>query len=161
MPMNIALIGMSGAGKSHVGERLARTLGFAFVDVDKRLEAKHDEPLQAILDRLGDEAFLEAEEAEVLALAGADRTVIAPGGSIIYSRSAMDLLKRIAKVVYLRVPIETIEARIDVPTRGIVGLGGKTFRELYVQREAFYAAAADLTFDAEGLSETSIISALA
>jgi shikimate kinase len=147
--MNIALIGMAGAGKSHVGERLARVLGFAFVDVDKRLEAKHGEPLQAILDRLGDEAFLKEEEAEVLALADADRMVIAPGGSIIYSKEAMALLKRIAKVVYLRVPIETIEARINVPTRGIVGLKGKTFRELYAQREAFYVAAADLTVDIE------------
>jgi len=146
--MNIVLIGMAGAGKSHVGEKLARALGFTFVDTDKRLEEKHGEPLQAILDRLGDEAFIKEEEAEILALADAERTVIAPGGSVIYSAEAMRLLKRIAKVVYLRATADAIEARIDPASRGIVGLKGKTFRQLYAEREDAYAAVADLTIDA-------------
>lgn len=141
--MNVALIGMSGAGKSAVGKLLARALGYGFVDVDARIEAKEGEPLQAVLDRLGDEAFIRAEAGAVLALAGIDRAVIAPGGSVVYAADAMRFLKRVAIVVWLYAPIEAIEARIDPSMRGIVGLKGRTFRELYAEREALYVRAAD------------------
>jgi shikimate kinase len=148
--MNVVLIGMAGAGKSLTGRFLADALGYAFIDTDKALEAKHGEPLQAILDRLGDGAFIRAEEAEILSLVGIDRAVIAPGGSVIYSAEAMRYLKSSALAVYLRVPPETLEARIDPATRGIVGLKDRAFRELYAEREAAYIAAADLTIEADG-----------
>jgi len=148
--MNVVLIGMAGAGKSLAGRLLADALGYAFIDTDTSLAAKHGEPLQAILDRLGDDAFIQAEEAEILALAGIERTVIAPGGSVIYSAAAMRFLKSMALAVYLRVPLATLEARIDPTTRGIVGLKARTFSELYAEREAAYVAAADLTVEADG-----------
>ncbi len=151
--MNITLIGMSGSGKSRVGTLLAKRLGYAFVDTDKRLEAAHGEPLQAILDRLGDEAFIRAEAGAALALAGIDRAVIAPGGSAVYAEDAMRFLKRVSKVVWLYVPVDVIEARIDPSGRGIVGLKGRTFRELYAEREALYAACADHAVAVRDLSE--------
>lgn len=141
--MNVTLVGMSGVGKSGTGKILARKLGYAFVDVDKRLEAKARKPLQEILDLLGDDLFVGAEAAEVLSLAGIDRAVIAPGGSVIYSDDAMRFLKRVSTVVWLYAPVEAIEARIDPSGRGIVGLKGRTFRELYAEREALYGKAAD------------------
>lgn len=153
--MNLALIGMSGSGKSRVGSLLAKRLGYAFVDVDKRLEAMHGEPLQAILDRLGDEAFVRAEAAAILALAGIDRAVIAPGGSVVYAEDAMRFLKRVARVVWLYVPAAVIEARVDPSGRGIVGLKGRTFRELYDEREALYAASADHAVAVRDVTEES------
>ena len=141
--MNVTLIGMSGVGKSGTGKILARKLGYAFVDVDRRLEAKARKPLQEILDVLGDDLFVGAETAEVLALAGIDRAVIAPGGSVVYSDDAMRFLKRVSRVVWLYAPVEAIEARIDPSGRGIVGLKARTFRELYAEREELYAKAAD------------------
>ncbi|MEK7546502.1 MAG: shikimate kinase [Patescibacteria group bacterium] len=162
--MNLTMIGMAGAGKSRVGALLAKRLGYAFVDTDQRLEAAHGEPLQALLDRLGDEAFIRAEAGTILALAGIDRAVIAPGGSIVYSEDAMRFLKRVSSVVWLYVPIDAIEARIDPSCRGIVGLKGRTFRELYAEREALYAAAADHVVAIRDLTEEAaaelVISAL-
>ena len=147
------MIGMSGSGKSRVGALLAKRLGYAFVDTDKRLEAAHGGPLQALLDRLGDEAFIRAEAGALLALAGIDRAVIAPGGSVVYAADAMRFLKRVSKVVWLYVPVDVIEARVDTSDRGIVGLKGRTFRELYAEREALYAAYADHVTVAGDLSE--------
>lgn len=142
--MNVTLVGMSGVGKSGTGKILARKLGYAFVDVDKRIEAKAGgRPLQEILDLLGDDLFVGTEAAEVLSLAGIDRAVISPGGSVVYSDDAMRFLKRVSTVVWLYAPVEAIEARIDPSGRGIVGLKGRTFRELYAEREALYAKAAD------------------
>lgn len=141
--MNLSLIGMSGVGKSRIGRLLAKRLGYDFVDTDLRLEKTHGEPLQAILDRLGDEAFIKAEAGQVLALAGIDRAVIAPGGSVVYSEDAMRFLKRVSAVVWLYAPIGAVLPRIDPSGRGIVGLKGRTYRELFEEREALYAAAAD------------------
>lgn len=163
--MNLSMIGMSGSGKSRVGALLAKRLGYAFVDVDKRIEAAQGEPLQAILDRLGDEAFVRAEAGAVLALAGVDRAVIAPGGSVVYAEDAMRFLKRVSRVVWLYVPVETIEARVAPSGRGIVGLKGRTFRELYDEREALYARYADHAVAVGDLAETDaadlVLSALA
>ena len=151
--MNLTMIGMSGSGKSRVGALLAKRLGYAFVDTDKLLEAAHGEPLQAVLDRLGDEAFVRAEAGALLALAGIDRAVIAPGGSAVYAEDAMRFLKRVSKVVWLYVPIDVIEARVDPSGRGIVGLKSRIFRELYAEREALYAACADHVVAVRDLSE--------
>jgi len=151
--MNLTLIGMAGSGKSRVGTLLAKRLGYAFVDTDKRLEAAHGEPLQAILDRLGDEAFVRAEAGALLALAGIDRAVIAPGGSAVYAEDAMRFLKRVSKVVWLYVPVDVIEARVDPSGRGIVGLKDRTFRELYAEREALYAAYADYAVAVRDMTE--------
>jgi shikimate kinase len=151
--MNLVLIGMSGVGKSRVGSLLAKRLGYAFVDTDKRIEAAHGEPLQAVLDRLGDEAFVRAEAGAILALAGIDRAVIAPGGSVVYAADAMRFLKRIGTVVWLYAPVDAIEAKIDPSGRGIVGLKGRTFRELYAEREALYAASADHVIAVRDMTE--------
>jgi len=164
-PMNLTLIGMAGAGQSRVGRIIARRKGYAFVDTDKRLEAAHGEPLQAVLDRLGDDAFVRAEAGAILALAGIDRAVIAPGGSVVYAEDAMRFLKRVSRIVWLYVPVDAIEARIDPSGRGIVGLRGRTFRELYAEREALYAACADHVVAVRDMTEEAaadlVLSALA
>jgi len=144
--MNIVLIGMAGAGKSVVGALLAEKLSYAFVDVDRKIESRYGGKLQDILDRLGDAAFLAAEEREILVLKDVKDTVISPGGSVVYSARAMEVLTSLGRVVYLHVPLATIAARIEPETRGIVGLKGKTFAELYEEREMLYRAAADSVF---------------
>lgn len=163
--MNVTLIGMSGAGKSGAGKLLAKRLGYAFVDTDELIERKSGEPLQSVLDGLGDERFLRLEAGVILAMAGIDGAVIAPGGSVVYSDDAMRFLKRVSVVVWICVPVAVIEARVDPSCRGIVGLKDRTFRELFAEREALYAAAADLAvapadLDAAGTAEL-IRSALA
>ncbi len=151
--MNVALIGMAGAGKSYVGTRLADRLGWNFLDTDKLLEEKHQKSLQEILDGMGDETFMRAEGKELIdATVGKDQLVISPGGSIVYNVEAMDHLKKSSKIIYLRVPFATIEKRVgDVP-RGIVGLGRKSLRELYDERISLYEDYADAIIDAEDRS---------
>jgi shikimate kinase len=141
--MNITLIGMSGAGKSHVGKDLAKRLPLELFDVDDEMEVLHGKPLQDILDEIGEEAFMKEEEAMVLTLSPLRNCVISPGGSIIYSEAAMKHLKEISTILFLDVPCAVIEARIDSAKRGIVGLKHKTFSELYEERRPLYLAYAD------------------
>ena len=97
---NITLIGMPASGKSTVGVILAKRLGFSFVDVDLIIQESENRLLKEIIAEEGLERFLEIEN-QINAQLEAFRSVIAPGGSVIYGEQAMKHLKDISLVVYL------------------------------------------------------------
>ena len=157
--MNITLIGMAGVGKSHLGKALAEKLGFGFVDVDQIIEEGLNLKLQQIIDRWGEDRFLRIEEKAVLALNRMDRTVISPGGSVVYSPRAMKYLKGHSTIVFLSAPIASIENRIpNQSTRGIVGLKNKKLKELFHERAVLYEKYADVTVDlSDGFDQKSVL----
>jgi len=144
--MNITLIGMAGAGKSTVGKRIAKQMGYNFLDIDDVIEAKTGMKLQQIIDNLGDEKFIEIEEKVVLELEGLKNHVFSPGGSIVYSQAAMDFLKRNSTIVFLDVPFRVIDSRLrNRANRGIIGLKDKPLETLFNERLLLYRKYADLT----------------
>ncbi len=149
--MNVTLIGMAGAGKSYVGKRLAKKLGYDFLDIDEVMEDIHKKELEKVLEDLGDEKFIESEGRAIIdSTKGKKDHVFSPGGSSIYEPDAMEHLQDISKIIYLRVPFGVIQKRIGTsPERmgRIVGLGKKTFRQLYGERTALYEKYADHTVD--------------
>jgi shikimate kinase len=141
--MNITFIGMAGAGKSVVGKELAKQLEYDFIDVDSVIEEKYNKTPQELIDEFGDEKFLEIESTEVLNIK-VDKTIISPGGSIVYVPEAMEHLKNISTIIYLQVPFEVIEERINVNERGLIGIKEKSLRELSEQRYSLYEKYADI-----------------
>jgi shikimate kinase len=101
---NIILIGMPGAGKSTVGRALAARLGFAFRDTDDDLVSKAHMSLQDIMDTKG-EAYFRALEQTVILELRASQSVIATGGSVIYSQRGMEHLQDLGTLIYLDVPL--------------------------------------------------------
>lgn len=148
--MNITLIGMPGSGKSYIGKILADSLDYTCIELDHVTESHYKRPLEEVLVTLGEAAFL-AEQAHdaITYTTGKDNLIISPGGSIIYSTEAMQHLKTVSKVMYLKTSIETITQRIKEVPRGIVGLNNKTFEELYAERTKLYEHWADYILDAE------------
>ena len=147
---NIVLIGMPGVGKSTVGVLLAKALGRYFVDTDVYMQAIQGQSLQEMIDGKGLTWFLEAEEDYVLCL---DETnaVIATGGSVVYSETAMHYLASRGLIVHLDLPVEQIEERLrNLRTRGVVMESGQTIRSLYAQREPLYRKYAQITIDCTG-----------
>lgn len=141
---NIVLIGMPGAGKSTAGVILAKVLGYKFLDADLLIQEKEGRLLKDIIASEGVEGFLKIENA-VLASIETDRTVIATGGSAIYGSEAMEHLKKIGKVVYLKLPFETIDRRLeDIKGRGVVLKEGQTLYDLYCERIVLYEKYADI-----------------
>jgi shikimate kinase len=147
-PKNITLIGMPGAGKSLLGKQLAKDLGYEFVDVDEIIEKETGLKLQEIIDKFGDEELMLREERAVLGLGSLNHYVIAPGGSVVYSKDAMRFLKSVSKVILLNAPYKDIEKRLpNLNARGIVGLQKKGLRELYKERMPLYKSYADVVVD--------------
>lgn len=142
---NIILIGMPGAGKSTVGVLLAKTLGLAFLDTDLVIQEREGRLLQDLVDRLGVEAFLD-READAICSVDCTRTVIATGGSVVCRDRAMEHLKGLGRVVYLRLPLEELERRLqNISTRGIAMAPGETLAHIYAYRTPLYEAYADRT----------------
>lgn len=147
---NVVLIGMPGAGKSTVGVILAKRLGYAFLDVDVELQARSGRRLQDIIDGDGLAAFRRIEEETLLALRPR-RTVIATGGSAVYSDAGMAALQASGTLVFLDLPLAELEGRIvDMDRRGLVIDPGESFAALYQRRLPLYRRWADLAVDGRG-----------
>lgn len=153
---NIVLIGMPGVGKSTVGVILAKELGYQFLDADLLIQKRENRLLKEIIEQEGVDGFIEIEN-QVNASIEADRTVVATGGSVVYGEEAMNHLKKIATVIYLRLSYEELEKRLgNLKNRGVVLREGQTLKDLYQERIKLYEKYADLIVDEEnkGIEET-------
>ena len=152
--MNIILIGMPGAGKSTIGVVLAKRLGYRFVDSDLLIQESENRLLHEILEQDGIDGF-NAIENRVNAS-------IATGGSAVYGAEAMDHLKSIGTVLYLRIPYEVLKERLgDLHERGVSMKEGQTLKDLYEERRPLYEKYADVVIDCEGRTIREIVHEIA
>jgi shikimate kinase len=136
---NIVLVGMPGSGKSTTGVILAKTLKLPFIDTDLIIQQKEKLTLQEIIDKKGLDYFLKIEEKYALEL-NLEDYVIATGGSMIYSNSAiLHLRKKNGIIIYLNLRYDEIQLRINnITTRGIAKSGNQSLLDLYKERHSFY-----------------------
>lgn len=145
---NIILIGMPGCGKSTLGVLLAKTLGMNFIDTDLIIQQKTGRLLHKIVEEDGKDTFLNIERDAILSLGDTKNTVIATGGSAVLRYEAMEYLKALGTVVFLKLNYETVEKRIkNIKTRGIAFAKGETLRDIYEQRMPYYEKYSDINID--------------
>lgn len=160
MKSNITLIGMPASGKSTVGVLLAKRLGYSFVDVDLVIQEKEGRLLKEIIETEGTEGFLAIED-KTNAQLDVKRSIIAPGGSVIYGEAAMRHLKEISTVVYLKISYHELQHRLgDLKDRGVALKEGMTLRDLYEERLPFYERYADITMNEDGKSAGEVVDEL-
>ena len=137
---------MPGAGKSSVGVILAKALGYEFIDTDLVIQHREKRLLREIIADEGN-----AIENEVNATLEADESVIAPGGSAIYGKEAMEHFKEIGIIVYLKLSYEDLAKRLgNLKGRGVVLKEGQTLKDLYDERSKLYEQYAEITVDESG-----------
>lgn len=146
---NIVLIGMPGCGKSTCGVLAAKALCKDFVDTDLIIQQNEKMPLQAIIDKNGNDYFANAEE-RAICQTRFENAVIATGGSVVYSDKTMTYLKGNSLVIYLRISFETMLQRIsNMTSRGILLRNGETIEDMFIEREPLYKKYADLVIDCD------------
>lgn len=149
---NIVLIGMPGVGKSTIGVVLAKVLGYQFVDADLVIQKQEGKLLREIIEEVGAEGFIEVEN-RINSQIEAKHSIIATGGSAVYGAEAMEHLREIGTVLYLKLPYEELNRRLrDIKGRGVVLKEGQTLRDLYEERVPLYEKYADITVDEHRLS---------
>ena len=145
--MSIILIGMPSCGKSTLGVLLAKKLGYRFIDSDLLIQEREGRLLHEIISEEGNEGFLKIEN-EVNCAIEDKKAIIATGGSVIYGEKAMNHLKALGKVVYLKIPFDEMCRRLgDFSHRGVIMLHGNKLDEMYAERAPLYEKYADLTVD--------------
>lgn len=147
---NVTLIGMPGSGKSTIGVILAKALRYQFLDTDLLIQKEENRSLSEIIAQEGTEKFKEIEN-RVNASVHVTDTVIAPGGSVIYCDEAMEHLRSIGKIVYLKLSLEAVSARLgNLKDRGVLLKEGQTLKDLYEERVPLYEKYADIIVDEDG-----------
>jgi shikimate kinase len=151
----VVLTGFMGAGKSTVGQVLARKMDWEFVDVDLQIQHSAGSSAQELFAAIGEGAFREFE-ADVLASCLVRKfAVIATGGAAIdLSRNRQTLADNAQSlVVFLDAPFDTLIERCLLEERR----EGSTYRPLlhkrdvamerFTVRRSLYSVHAHLTVD--------------
>ena len=149
---NIVLIGMPGVGKSTAGVVLAKVLGYEFIDADLIIQQQEGKLLREIIAEVGTDGFIEVEN-RVNSQIEVEKSVIATGGSVVYGKEAMQHLREIGTVVYLKVSYDILEKRLhDIKGRGVVLKDGQDLHGLYEERVPLYEKYADITVCEDNLN---------
>jgi shikimate kinase len=144
---NVVLIGMPGAGKSTLGVLLAKAIGHDFIDTDLVIQRQAGMTLGSYLASRGYEALRQLE-AEVICALDHAGTVIATGGSAVYSQAAMQHLRANGRVVYLKCALDVLDQRIaSMNERGIAAPSGQTLADVQAERIPLYEQYAEITVE--------------
>ena len=156
----IFLVGPMGAGKTTIGNQLARSLNLDFIDLDQELERRTGASVSLIFDIEGESGFRERERKLIDELTLRDRTVLATGGGAVLATDNRQHLSRRGFVVYLKTPLETLVERTRYDTsRPLLHSGdpAATLGEILQVRDPLYAEVADLVLDSGKLSVKQVL----
>ncbi len=144
-----------GAGKSTVGTRLARQLGWRFVDLDERIEQAARIAIPEFFERHGELAFRQLEADQLRGALGRavefrESTILALGGGTYAQPGAPEFLRNFGvPVIWLDTPIEILLARCMTMTGRPLFRDEASFRALHAQRLPSYQLA-DFRVDSSG-----------
>jgi shikimate kinase len=155
---NITLIGMAGAGKSTIGQILAKEQGYIFIDTDDMMIKKEGLELYEITEKFGERGFKDMEEKYILNLGDIKDSVISPGGSVIYSDKSMKFLRQKSVIIFIDTPYIEIKRRLGKRKNlSVIGLKKDGLKKLYSDRLKKYRYYADFTIDVGDRSPESIV----
>jgi shikimate kinase len=152
----IWLVGMMGAGKSAVGECLAKRLGRPFIDTDAEIERRAGLSIAEIFATRGEPAFRTLERDAIDRVVQAADAVVALGGGAIAQPDAARRLSARGTIVYLRAKPATLAKRIGAaagrPLLAGLDAAGRRRRitQLLAERVAHYETAR-IAIDTDGL----------
>ena len=146
---------MAGAGKTSVGKALSLELGYEFLDTDKIIEISYGKS-KDIIDSEGKDRFRAIEE-DVLLSTKFKNTLLATGGSAVFSPLAMEHIRYNSDVIYLEVSFENISERVlDFEERGFIKESHQSIEEAYVERLVLYEKYADYSVTNNGSVEACV-----
>src|SRR5262245_51416851 len=150
----VALLGLRGAGKSTLGEKLAQALGVPFVELDREVEKEAGAALGEVFAMYGQDAFRRFERRALeRVLSQHGRAVIATSGSLVTDPGTYRLLLDRCLCVWLRTSPEEHMARVIAQgdMRPFKGRSAalEEIRKLLEDRNRLYARA-NATVDTSG-----------
>ena len=109
------LIGLSGSGKSVIGQKIAQEKGLLWKDTDKQiLNMFEKDNITEIFDEFGEETFRKVEK-EIFEsiLASDEKCIVSTGGGLPIIDGVMDSMLKDGSVIYLTASIECLWRRLS------------------------------------------------
>jgi shikimate kinase len=151
---HVVLTGFMASGKTAVGKRLARRLGYDFVDTDHAIEEGAGCTIPEIFARDGEAAFRKLERETIAALAPERSSVIATGGGSFMDADNRAALHKLGPVVCLVTSPEVILERVQRSDKRPLAQGpdaAERLLALYEARLPFYRMS-DVMVETDGLT---------
>ena len=145
--MIIALIGMTGVGKTTVGKILARELNYRFLDTDEKITALTQKEPAEIFMESGEEIFRDIESEALEDALRYNNTVLSCGGGIILRKKNRELLRQHAHVVWLTRSFEKIIESPAILCRPPIDGAPENYKKAFKARENLYAQTCHLIID--------------
>lgn len=158
----VYLTGFMGSGKSTFAPILANIIGWDFYDLDTVIEKLEHRIINEIFQESGEKYFRQKESEVLKELSALKNAVISLGGGAIVQPENLLLIRTTGKLVYLKVPVEVIFARLKskgdrpllldeqknpLPQQVVL----KKINQLLTEREQYYNQA-DLIFESGKMS---------
>lgn len=158
----IVLVGMMGAGKSHLGWSLAELLGLDYFDSDKVIEEKAGQSIPEIFENYGEGKFRDSEHKTIIELIAKGPCVIATGGGALMDEKTLKALKAQSVMIWLNASIDTLWARVQKShNRPLLNTQSpkETLEALLESRKVLYSQA-HIEVKADGAREEKPLSAI-
>ena len=118
---SVVLVGLMGAGKTHVGKRLAALLDLPFVDTDQEIEEAARMSVSELFAAYGEPEFRALEARVVARLIDGPQHVIATGGGAFINEETRRILKERSVTIWLKADLDTLMERVSKrPTRPLL-----------------------------------------
>ena len=127
MNTRIFLIGFMGSGKSTLGSKLARIIGYDFVDMDHVIEETAGMTIPGIFSEHGEEIFRKWEHDILLELCEREKVVVSTGGGAPCHNDMIRIMNNHGTTIYIQLPAEALRDRL---------LNSKTVRPLIQGKSA-------------------------
>ena len=152
----IFLTGFSGAGKTFIGEKIAKKMNRLFFDLDKKIEEHFNESIVDIFNKKGENIFRNYET-KILSQLENKKYVVALGGGTILEPQNLKYIKK-GVVVYLYSNLSTSLSRIDISSRPLLSKKTESeIAELYKLRKYIYFDNSDIVIESSNNAVHKII----
>lgn len=141
---NLYLVGFMGTGKTTLGRRLARELGFRFLDSDHEIEKRAGMKVAQIFEQMGEGAFRKMEREFIESGHPNSNCVVACGGGLVCRDDMPSLVRSKGVSVVLFSTAEEILQRVSGnKNRPLLNVPNplERIRALMQERESFYLKA--------------------
>jgi len=165
-PRNLFLIGPMGAGKTTIGELLAKEMGWGFLDCDREMERRTGCRISDIFAKEGETVFRRREKKLLAELAGSEKNILATGGGAVLDSENRALMQRRGRIAYLHAPVSELARRVgSTKERPLLQQGGelpeKVLARLAMERDELYQALAQQSIDTDACTPPGAAAALA
>jgi shikimate kinase len=108
----VYIIGFMGSGKSTAGKKLAATLGWSFIDLDRKIEEVAGKTIPEIFSQEGEDRFRSLETEVLRSLKSQVRTIVSTGGGTPCHGDNMEFMLETGVTVYLKMSTGQLVSRL-------------------------------------------------